>query len=136
MEWTGAETRLIALRLSPGEDLRAGIEAAFAASGATAGFLAACVGSLAEVAIRPAGEDAPLTLAEPLEIVSLSGTLSPDGVHLHIAVAGADGRMTGGHLLPGALVRTTAELVLAVTEAALFRRATDPATGWKELDLG
>ena len=61
-----------------------------------AGFVAAAVGSLSRAEIRPAGRDAPLVLAEPLEIVSLSGTFSADGPHLHIAVADAAGRCCFG----------------------------------------
>ncbi len=41
--------------------------------------------------------------------------------------------MTGGHLLPGCEVRTTAEVVLALTSAVAFHRADDPRTGYKEL---
>ncbi|MBL9059102.1 MAG: DUF296 domain-containing protein, partial [Mangrovicoccus sp.] len=69
----------------------------------------------------------------PLEIVALSGTLSRDGVHLHLAVADATGAMTGGHLLAGSLVRTTAELVLALAAEVVFHRPLDPATGYPEL---
>ncbi len=49
-----------------------------------------------------------------LEILSLAGTLSPDGVHLHMAVADSSGTVIGGHLCAGSLVRTTAELVLGL----------------------
>ena len=45
-----------------------------------------------------------------LEILSLCGTLSTDGAHLHITVANSNGAVIGGHLCCGSLVRTTAEL--------------------------
>ena len=45
-----------------------------------------------------------------LQILSRSGTLSPDGAHLHIAIAVSSGDVIGGHLGPGSLVRTTGEL--------------------------
>ncbi|WP_102109374.1 PPC domain-containing DNA-binding protein [Oceaniglobus roseus] len=124
-----------AFRLGPGEDLRGGLEAAFAKSGAAAGFLAAAVGSLSNVRLRPAGRDSALVLAEPLEIVALSGTFSPDGAHLHVAVSDASGVVTGGHLLEGATVRTTAEIVLGVLDGVTFRRVVDPATGYRELTV-
>ena len=130
--WDAAEERRVALRLAPGADLRAGIEAAFAAEGAGSGHVAACVGSLSAAAIRPAGRDGALTLAGDMEIVALSGTLTPDGPHLHLAVADAEGRVTGGHLLPGCVVRTTAEMVLALAPVRLTRRH-DPLTGCAEL---
>jgi predicted DNA-binding protein with PD1-like motif len=68
-----------------------------------------------------------------LEIVSLGGSLSPDGPHLHIAVSDAAGRVTGGHMGPGCVVRTTAEVLVALLPAYRFSREDDPATGYKEL---
>jgi predicted DNA-binding protein with PD1-like motif len=46
------------------------------------------------------------------EIVSLTGTLSVGCHHLHVAIADSTGAVFGGHLLPGCVVRTTAEIVL------------------------
>jgi hypothetical protein len=46
------------------------------------------------------------------EIVSLSGTLSSSGHHVHMSIADCDGNVFGGHLMEGCLVRTTAEIVL------------------------
>ena len=134
--WTAEATRFLALRLSPGDDLRVGIEAAFAASGATAGFVAACVGSLSVAALRHAGRDEGTVTTGTYELVGLSGTLSPDGVHLHAALSDEGGRMTGGHVLPGCVVRTTAEVVLGLTEAVRFARPVDVATGYNELAFG
>ncbi|ETX14296.1 DNA-binding protein [Roseivivax halodurans JCM 10272] len=127
------QSRHLALRLLPGEDLREAVEEAFSAEPETAGFVAAAIGSLSAARIRPAGRNDALMLAEPLEIVSLSGTLSPDGAHLHIAVADARGTMTGGHLLPGCAIRTTAEIVIALLTDLRFSRPQDPATGYNEL---
>jgi predicted DNA-binding protein with PD1-like motif len=98
-----------------------------------AGFIACCVGSLSRARLRPAARDDALVLERPLEIVSLSGTLSVDGPHLHMAVSDDAGAVTGGHVLEGCRVRTTAELVLAFAEGVRFARAPDPATGYAEL---
>lgn len=130
-----AETRHVALRLSPGADLRSGVEAAFAATGARAGFVAAVVGSLSEARLRFAGRDGGTTVPGPLEVVSLSGTLGAGGAHLHLAVSDEEGRMTGGHLLPGCPVRTTAEVVLGLLPGVIFERPLDPATGFRELSI-
>jgi predicted DNA-binding protein with PD1-like motif len=70
-----------------------------------------------------------------LEILSLSGTLSADGAHLHIAVADSEGAVIGGHLCAGSLVRTTAELVIGLLPEWLFSRELDPATGYAELAI-
>ena len=125
--------RFIALRLLPGDDLRAGLQAAFAAEPEQAGFIAAAVGSLTVAQLRMAGQDGATAVPGPLEIVALSGTFSTDGPHLHLAVSDASGRMTGGHLLPGSIVRTTAEVVLGLLPALAFDRPQDPVTGWNEL---
>lgn len=135
IDWPVGAGRFLALRLRPGEDLRAALEAAFDRAPERAGFVAACVGSLEEAALRPAGRDDPLVVGGPLEVVALSGTLSVDGPHLHLAVSRADGTMAGGHLLRGCPVRTTAELVLGLVEGVTFERPFDPRTGFRELAM-
>lgn len=131
--WPASATRFLALRLLPGDDLRAALQAAFAAEPETAGFVTACIGSLTVARLRPAGRDDALTVHGSLEIVALSGTFAAEGPHLHLAVSDAEGRMTGGHVLDGCEVRTTAEIVLAMTDAVAFRRADDRRTGYREL---
>ncbi len=133
--WGGADTSFAAIRLMPGEDLRIGLQDAFAATGAAAGFIAAAVGSLRFALLRLAAREDGAFIDGPLEIVGLSGTFGPDGPHLHVAVADAAGRMTGGHLLPGCPVRTTAEVVLGLTSAVAFRRGQDAVTGCNELAI-
>ncbi|AWI82741.1 DNA-binding protein [Alloyangia pacifica] len=132
--WPGAATRFLALRLLPGADLRQALEQAFAAEREHAGFIVACVGSLSKVSLRPAGLDSPLALEVTLEIVSLSGTFSEHGPHLHIAVSDSSGAMLGGHLLEGSLVRTTVEVVIGLAPVH-FRRMIDPRTGYPELQF-
>ena len=100
-----------------------------------AGYVAAVVGSLTGARLRFAGRDAGATVAGPLEILSLSGTLGAGGVHLHLAVSDADGAVTGGHLLHGCPVRTTAEIVLAFLPGTIFERPVDPETGFRELAI-
>ena len=131
--WPAEATRFLALRLSPGDDLRGGIETAFTASGASAGFVAACVGSLSVAALRHAGRDEGTVTRGTYELISLSGTLSPDGVHLHAALSDEDGGMTGGHVVTGCVVRTTAEVILGFTAAVRFTRPMDDGTGYNEL---
>lgn len=130
--WPGAATRFLAVRLQPGDDLRGALEAAFDAEREHAGFIAACVGSLSKVSLRPAGQDTALTLEVTLEIISLSGTFSEHGSHMHIAVSDSQGAMLGGHLLQGCIVRSTAEVVIGLAPVH-FRRAVDPRTGYSEL---
>jgi len=125
------------LRLHPGEDLRAALNTAFAELQASQDTSAACiisaVGSLSHAVLRYANQPDGTRLDEPLELITLSGTLSPDGAHLHASVATARGEMRGGHVMPGCIVRTTAEIVLAPLPGWVFSRQHDAATGYKEL---
>jgi len=127
----------LALRLHPGEDVRAALANAFAHLQAKQNTTAACVisavGSLSRAVLRYAGEPEGTLLVEPLELITLSGTLSGDGVHLHASVATAGGEMLGGHVMPGCMVRTTAEIVLAPLPGWVFTREHDARTGFKEL---
>jgi len=125
------------LRLSPGEDLRVALEAAFAQLAREQGIAAACivsaVGSLSRAVLRYAAEPAGSEIVAPLELLMLSGTLSLDGAHLHASVADAQGGVIGGHLMRGCTVRTTAEVVIALLPGWEFRRELDAATGYQEL---
>jgi predicted DNA-binding protein with PD1-like motif len=129
----GCEARFRALRLRPGDDLRAKLEEFVRQRSVRAGFVASCSGSLRVVAIRFADQKSTTILTGPFEIVSLSGTLSPDGSHLHISVADGTGRTVGGHLGVGSTVYTTAEIVVGDLRGARFRREIDATTTYKEL---
>ena len=125
--------QLLPLRLSPGDDLRAAVVEVLRRSGHRAGFVLQGIGSLGAARIRLAGIDAPTELRGDLEILTLAGSVAPDDAHLHISVSDAQGRVTGGHVAQGCLVRTTAELLLALLPDHAFSREDDPATGFKEL---
>jgi len=100
-----------------------------------AGCVISAVGSLSVIQLRFAGAAEAATIHGELEILSLSGTLSPDGAHLHIAVADSKGALIGGHLCSGSLVRTTAELVVGLLPEWHFCRELDPATSYPELRI-
>ncbi|MDO9403723.1 MAG: DNA-binding protein [Polaromonas sp.] len=127
------------LRLRPGDDLRQSLTQVLQDPGSTrhprieAACVVSAVGSLTQAVLRYAAEDAGTLIGGPLELISLSGTLSPNGVHVHASVADAGGRMRGGHVMPGCIVRTTAELVIALLPDWSFRRVHDEETGFLEL---
>jgi uncharacterized protein len=127
--------KTLPLRLSPGDDLRTALEAALAADGGQAAFVVSGIGSLREACIRFAGRDAPHHVVGDLEILTLAGTLGGGGSHLHASLADADGRVFGGHVAPGCIVRTTAEVLLAVLDDVAFTREPDAATGYAELAI-
>jgi uncharacterized protein len=125
--------QLLPLRLPPGADLRRALEVAVRDQLASSAFVVAGIGSLDEARLRYAGDAEESTIAGPLEILSLSGSLTPTGAHLHAAVSDAAGRVFGGHIGYGNLVRTTAELLLAPLPEWDLGREHDATTGFNEL---
>jgi predicted DNA-binding protein with PD1-like motif len=121
------------LRLSPGVDPVEALLDACKENGWTAAFVIAGIGSLAGAQLRFADQKEAAAIPGPLELVSLSGTLSLDGPHLHASVSDGEGNVFGGHLRPGSKVRTTAEILVAVLPDVVFRRRPDPRTGYAEL---
>jgi predicted DNA-binding protein with PD1-like motif len=124
---------LVPIRLSPGVDLRRALEGAATTSTADSAFVVAGVGSLVQGRLRYAGEAAESAVAGPLEILSISGTLGACGAHLHMSVSDASGRVLGGHVGYGNIVRTTAEILLVALADWSLTREHDPATGFNEL---
>lgn len=123
------------LRLLPGTDLRGEIQKAVEEMKIAGGWMLTAVGSLSSANIRFADQENGTLLAGPFEIVSLTGTLSMNGSHLHISISGKDGIVVGGHLLEKNLVYTTAELVIGWDDAFTFTREHDGSTPWKELRI-
>jgi predicted DNA-binding protein with PD1-like motif len=113
---TASDFRVHAVRLRPGVVLSA-------------------VGSLTQLALRFADRKEETVRTGKFEVVSLTGTLGPDGCHLHLAVSDGDGVTAGGHLLPGCLVYTTMELVVGDAVGLIFHRELDSVTGFRELSI-
>ena len=131
--------RAYAFRLTPGTDLRAELTRLTAEHALRAGCILSCVGSLSHARLRMPGAigDAEVfaTFVEPMEILSLTGTLCSDGLHVHISLSRRDGSCIGGHLAHGCVVHTTAELVIGELPQIAFRRPLDSATGYNELSV-
>ncbi len=125
-----------ALRLLPGTDLRKALSALPDELGIPAGFILAAVGSLSRASLRLGGAETIWEIEADIELLTLSGTLSPDGAHLHMAVADGAGSVVGGHVMEGCVVRTTVEIVVGIAPDWSFRRIADPATGFLELQAG
>ena len=121
------------LRLSPGMDLREALESALATRLCRAGFVISGIGSLRHARLRLAGSPEPNSLEGDLEILTLAGTISSDGSHLHMSVADPQGRVWGGHVAYGCVVRTTGEVLVLLLPEWSFTRELDPATGFAEL---
>jgi hypothetical protein len=121
------------MRLVPGDDVRAAVEDVLRQRKVSAAFVIQGIGSLSVAQLRLAGAEAPIELKGDLEILSLAGSVSPDGAHLHMSIADARGQVFGGHVASGCTVRTTAELLLALLPEHRFAREHDAATGFPEL---
>ena len=124
-----------ALRLKPGDDLLLALQRFVDERGIEAGWVAACAGSLTDWTLRFADRPDGAAASGRFEIVALSGTVSKHGSHLHLAVSDGEGRTTGGHLLAGCRVYTTAEVVLGEARDLVFTRAVDGTTPWRELQI-
>lgn len=124
-----------AIRLKPGDDLREKIETYVVQNNINAGWLVTCAGSLTTYNIRFANQEKGATNNGHFEIVSLTGTLSTNGNHIHISVSDSTGKTIGGHLLKGCIVYTTAEIIMQSTNSLKFQREKDGSTPWEELQI-
>lgn len=124
-----------ALRLKPGADLRRELQLYAERNGIEAGWIVTCAGSLTDYHIRFANQPDGAGGTGHFEIVSLTGTLSKNGSHLHISIADSTGRTIGGHLLEGNRIYTTAEIILQEDPSLVFTREKDGTTPWEELQI-
>ncbi|PAB59688.1 PPC domain-containing DNA-binding protein [Anaeromicrobium sediminis] len=121
------------LRLTKHMDLKEKLVEFTKENNISAGIILTCVGCIYKGTIRLADGVSTKAFDEKLEILSLSGTLSKDGVHLHISLSTKDGMVFGGHLMDGCLINTTAEIVIGSLPDTIFSREFDSSTGYTEL---
>ena len=119
-------------RLTKGSDLKKEIES-YTINNKISGVILCAVGCLSKLSIRLADGESILEKEGMFEIVSITGTLSEDGVHIHISVSDESGNTIGGHLKDGCIVNTTAEIVLNIFDNIKFKREYDENTGYDEL---
>lgn len=126
---------VLAMRLYPGQDLRETLSRFCRDRRIDAACIVTCVGSLSRANIRFCDQPTGSLIEKKLEIVSLVGTLSQHGVHLHISCADSKGDVVGGHLLDGSTIYTTAEIVIGLMNGIVFEREFDEKTGYRELAI-
>ena len=105
--------RAVPLHLEAGSDVRRSLEQ-LALEHNAGGFVLSVVGNLCQAAFACPGQSAPTVLAGELEIITLQGTISPDGVHLHLSFSDASCQVWGGHLEHGTLVLRGADLLVGL----------------------
>jgi predicted DNA-binding protein with PD1-like motif len=124
-----------AFRLKPGQDLKGSIDSFVKAKNIQAGWIATCVGSLTDYNIRFANQEKAYSDKGHFEIVSLVGTVSVNGSHIHVSLSDSTGKTIGGHLMDGCKIYTTAEIVITETKELIFARENDGSTPWLELQV-
>ena len=123
-----------AFRLKPGHDLFDEIERFIAEHEIQAGCVLCSVGSLTYAIIRLANHKFLSEYDGHFEIVSLTGTVSINGSHLHISISDGDGQTIGGHLVAGCKIYTTAEIVIAAFDDVIDKRELlKDDSGYEEL---
>ena len=122
-------------RLRRGSDLLKALQEYARTRRIAAGTVVSGVGCVTRARVRDASGVTVRALNEPLEIVSLMGTLSAARTHLHIALAREDLTVLGGHLMEGCIVNTTAEVVLLELDGVRFGAEWDGETGYDELAI-
>ena len=126
----------LVFRLKPESDLYAGIKQQCEKQQLKAASVVSAVGCVKHLVIRTADGVSLYQESCEFEVTSLSGTISEDGLHLHIQVCDKDLRSFGGHLQPGTIVNTTMEIVLVNLENEYrLRRIADVTTGYDELQV-
>ena len=122
-------------RLTPGQDLFDSIQAFVMEQHVLAGCVLSGVGSLRHACLRLADREYNSEYEGPFEIVSITGTLSIYGSHLHISISDGEGRTIGGHFESGCKIYTTAEIVIAVFSDVVYKRELAADSGYEELTV-
>lgn len=121
-------------RLKPKQDLFDSIEEYIKQHAIEAGCVLSSVGSLTHATLRLANRDHYNEYEGHFEIVSMTGTVSIHGSHLHIAISDGNGATIGGHLVSGCKIYTTAEIVIAEFDDVVYKRKLlENDSGYEEL---
>ena len=120
-------------RLHRGDDLKQSILEFCRMNNFNSGIIASAVGCCSKVKFRLAGAESFYEDERDYEIVSIMGTISKDGVHIHISFADNTGKVVGGHLTEGCIINTTCEVSIIKSDKYKLSREYDEETCYKEL---
>jgi hypothetical protein len=139
----GKIKRIVSARILPGSDFISGVEKICIENGIKAGTLSG-IGSLEKATFlipakkegtkKGVGYSEPKTVMGPLEILSAKGFISEDSesdnglfIHLHGVLCDDEGRLLGGHFLPGQNpTLLTLDVVIFEYENMSLSRECDP----------
>ncbi len=119
--------RSLSLRLPPDSDVRSTIEQ-LGREQNEEGFILGVVGNLSRAAFQCPGRREPTVLQGNLEIITLNGTFSPSGVHLHLSLSDGDCQVWGGHLEPGTKVLKGADILVGFYNSGSTDKDSDLIT--------
>ena len=122
-------------RLSAGQDLFDAIDAFVLQNQIEAGCVLSGVGSLTQAVLRLANREVQNEYVGYFEIVSITGTVSIHGSHLHVSISDENGYTIGGHLVSGCKIYTTAEIVIAAFTNEVYKREFAEDSGYDELKV-
>ncbi len=123
-------------RLKPQQDLFDSIQTYVKEHEIQAGAVLSAVGSLTHATLRLANKNTYNEYDGHFEIVSITGTVSIHGSHLHISISDGEGKTIGGHLVGGCKIYTTAEIVIAEFEEVIYKRELyENDSGYEELSV-
>ena len=126
-------------KLDDGDDLFARIEGLAARNDIRNGLVLWGIGMIRdfEVGYFNGKEYEKATYREPMELLALHGTFAGEAepkLHVHVAAAGRDHRVVGGHLFR-ATVAVLNELCLRRLIATTLGRELNPKSGLRELTV-
>jgi len=122
------------LKLAPGSDLRLSLEE-LAQRDSISGFVLGVVGNLTKASFQCPGQAEPTVLEGDLEVITLNGTFSPEGVHLHLSLSDGACQVWGGHLEPGTIVQKGVDLLIGVLEQREGRPARQTAAAAPRIEI-
>ena len=122
------------LKLAPGSDLRLSLEELAQRDGIS-GFVLGVVGNLTKASFQCPGQAEPTVLEGDLEVITLNGTFSPEGVHLHLSLSDGACQVWGGHLEPGTIVQKGVDLLIGVLEQREGRPARQTAEAAPRIEI-
>ena len=126
--------KVLVKRLIKDDDLKNSVVSIAVDNDIKAGCILSAVGCVDKATIRLADGKTTMTYENRYEIVSLTGTIADNGVHLHISLADDNGNVIGGHLMEETVVNTTCELIIGdLSDDFIFHREYDENTKYREL---
>jgi len=99
------------IKLSKGSDLLESLQK-ISVEKKRSGYILGIVGDLSKVVFKCPNQNSPKVIEDKLEIISLSGRISPEMVHLHISISDSDCTVWGGHLEKGSKILKQANVLI------------------------